>query len=111
MKKEERLSLKDFIKNTLVDINDAVKEAEEEGVNLVYNELKSGGLSPKPQDISFDLSVTTEQGDESSKGAGLRISVLNGSIDKKSQVGEQKVNRIQFSVTAFLGSKNENTIS
>ena len=102
------LSLKEFVREALIDINTAVNEAAEEGVSIVYNEYKTGQY-PKVQTVSFDLAVTVEQSSEENnkKDGGFRISVFNAKVgsNKNELTMEKNINRISFSVEVFLGLK------
>jgi hypothetical protein len=62
--KENRLSLKDFVRNTLIDINAAVNEAIQEGVPVPFHPDRYNNILPSSQNVNFDLSVTTEAVDE-----------------------------------------------
>ena len=109
---KKTLSLKDFIKESLIDINAGVIDAVEAGVTVVYKEYKDGTY-PSSQTISFDLSVSIEEenNEQKDKSGGLAISVVSGKIGKKSDKKqfENTVNRIQFSIEAFLGMEKPET--
>ncbi|GHV53362.1 hypothetical protein AGMMS49579_12000 [Spirochaetia bacterium] len=108
--KEESLSLRDFVKSALVDINDAVKEASELGVAIAYSEYKSG-MYPTLKPVEFDVAVQVSQNSEAGKksGAGLGLSIANVSFgkDKLDSIEHSMTNRIKFSVDVFLGLENK----
>ena len=105
---EYTLSLKEFIKEALIEINSAVTEAADEGVSIVYNKYESG-QHPRIQTVNFDLAVTIEKSSEKkdTKNGGLGISVLNVRMDKKKNDISivKNTNRLNFSVDVFLGLK------
>jgi hypothetical protein len=104
------LSLKDFIKSTLIDINDGIKEAADEGVSIAYRETNSG-WAPACKSVDFDIAVQVSQNEEKGKkkGGEFGISVLNFNLGNESTngIGRETTNRIKFSVDVFLGSKIE----
>jgi len=106
---EKSLSLKDFIKKSLVDINTAVVEASKEGVSLAHYNYEDG-INPKMQTIEFDLAVTIEESSESTqnKNGGISISVFSAKLGRnnKEDLRFTNTNRIKFSVDIFLGLKN-----
>ncbi len=87
----KNLSLKDFVKKTLLDINEAVCEAKEEGLSITHGEYGSS-IIPQAQDIVFDLSVSTENSKTKDANAGVVISVINATVGKKKELSEQSIN-------------------
>ncbi|MDR1868346.1 MAG: hypothetical protein LBQ77_08820 [Treponema sp.] len=79
MQQNQTLSLKDFVKTTLLEINESVVEASEEGLPLAYR-----------------------------RADGLAISVVNLNFGKEKKNASEHLttNRIKFSVDMFLGLEN-----
>jgi len=94
------MTLKDFVKNTIYDINIALEETyKETGKYYLIGESHA-----KDQPISFDIAVT--QSAEGSTGGHGGIQVWGAGIGgkKESKKGEQNVSRIQSSI--FLSNTN-----
>ncbi len=51
------LTLKEFVKNTLIDINDAVTEAYKSGVSVVHKKYEDG-YHPAAKTVEFDIAYT-----------------------------------------------------
>ena len=109
---ENTLKLKDFVREALIEINEGVIAAMEEGVSITHKSYGPHGhqkLYPKSQEVSFDLSVSVgkENGEQKEKSAGMAISVISGKVGKErsSTQSETVENRITFTVEAFLGKK------
>lgn len=107
---DKTLTLREFVSSALVDINEAVKDASKEGVRIAYQKYETG-THPTIKSIEFDIAVelTESQSKDSKTGTGLQLSILNLGIDKsKGQNSDTKnVNRIRFSVDAFLGMEKD----
>jgi hypothetical protein len=105
------MDLKDFVKQTLLDVFEAVREAGEE-----VSEKRRGAVAPlwggiehvsnHEQAIKFDVAVTA--GDTKSAGGGGKIKVLGiFELDGKGGVQSQtrEVSRVSFSIpVAFPGT-------
>jgi hypothetical protein len=105
-----QLSLKDFIKSTLLDINNAVIAAKKEGIPIAYSQYRTGVL-PTLKTIEFDIAVQISENITSGKNSegGLGISVIGFKFDKESNKSLQNetTNRIKFSVDMFLGKETD----
>ncbi|MDR2619303.1 MAG: hypothetical protein LBC62_10575 [Treponema sp.] len=104
MEREQTLSLKDFIKTTLLEINEAVVDSLKEGLPLAFR--RSDGL-PICKTVEFDIAVQITQNDTTGKtrDTGLGISVVNLNFGKEHEKSSEQLrtNRIKFSVDLFLG--------
>ena len=102
------MELDAFIKETLVQISNGIKEANE---HLAPSRKKEDGtelpklflLSPgKKQEmgsgVHFDVAVTTQTIDEGQGGAKVRLAVFEADLGGKLKSSEQAVSRIHFSV-------------
>jgi hypothetical protein len=109
MQQNQTLSLKDFIKTTLLEINESVVEASTEGLPLAHR--KGDGL-PICKTIEFDIAVQIMQNETTGKkrDTGVGISVVNFNFGKEQKNASEHLttNRIKFSVDMFLGLKNTN---
>jgi hypothetical protein len=104
MEREQTLSLKDFIKTTLLEINEAVVESLKEGLPLAFR--SSDGL-PICKTVEFDIAVQITQNETTGKkrdtGLGISVVNLNFGKDHENSSGQLRTNRINFSVDVFLG--------
>jgi len=104
MQENQTLRLKDFIKTTLLEINESVTEALNDGLPLAFR--KADGL-PACKTVEFDIAVQITQNEttERKRNAGLGISVVNLKIGKEQGSTSEHLttNRIKFSVDLFLG--------
>lgn len=111
------MDLKDFVKESLVQISSAIIEANEalEGTNAVVNPFNIVTLSgseraygrvndaysekePVVEVVEFDVAVTTESGTQT--GGGIRISVASIGLgaEGKSTGAHSNESRIKFKV-------------
>jgi len=108
--KIQQLSLKEFVKTTLLDINTAVVEAKKEGLPIAYKPY-SGGHFPTLKTVEFDIAIQISDIEETGKNgkAGLGISVVSINYSKEKVISAQheSTNRIKFSVDMFLGSDQQ----
>ena len=100
------VELKDFIRQTLVDISEGVREA-----NSAYKQarksqenafiLTPGRGKEEGTGIHFDVAVTTH----AAKGGQASIKVLSLGVGGELQHRSESVSRIQFTVTVhhYLG--------
>lgn len=112
-KKEKTLSLKDFVRNTLIEVNTAVIEAAESGVEISHKQYGTG-VHPEVKTVEFDIALQILKNNNTEKGGNLEasISVLNLDLgyNKKTNRSEMTTNRIKFSVDVFLGMKDDKNV-
>ena len=102
------MELDAFIKETLVQISNGIKDANDQ---LAPSRKKEDGtdlpklfsLSPgKKQDLGsgvhLDIAITTQTVDEGKGGAKVRLAVFEADLGGKLKSSEQAVSRIQFTV-------------
>lgn len=116
------MELKDFIKQTLIDIAGAIKEANENSdTNIIVNPKQTGGGAEtsefaykeeaqgggtedtRPiQKVKFDIAVTT--GGSIQGGAGAGITVVGLKVGGSGEVTDKHQNesRIQFEIPVAL---------
>lgn len=109
------MELKEFIKQTITDIKDAISELNQEfeSDNAVVNPLNIDDLKhPQTEgsrrnvtDIQFDLSLTVieEKGKEGKLGVMNSIVSLGGSTQTGNS--RENVNRIQFTIPVCFPSR------
>ena len=92
------MELKEFVKKTLVEINEGINEAKEDGVQVVL------GYSKK---IKFDVSVTVDNSEENKKGGGIFVAGLGFGAKTADKSNTGTVSKIKFSVTMFYGNEDD----
>lgn len=96
------MDIKEFIKTTLKELSEALSESHNElgkRVRLTNVELRKGNHGNYGL-IDFDLAVEAKTGENTDKGAGIKISVIEASIGKEKEVTMSNVSRIKFTVEA-----------
>ncbi len=86
------MEIEEFIKSTLRQIINGVNAIDDEGIS------NHDTILDRSTGIEFDLAVTAETSDETNKGAGLKIHIAQGGIDKSSLTKESSTSRIKFKV-------------
>jgi len=97
------VELKDFIKGSLVEIAEGIREPNEAykasmGEENIFHLWPSLGKDAGEKGIHFDVAVTTEK----EGGAKGGISVLGIDAGVKRQTANESVSRIQFTVAVKL---------
>jgi hypothetical protein len=92
------MEIKDFVTETLVQINEAMEETRKRTNKTHWISLGVKG----GKGINFNLAVTNSEGKESSKAgkAGLSIKVVEAKLDGSSKItnASETVSRIEFTV-------------
>lgn len=97
------MELKEFIKQTIIQITDGVIEGHK---YVVDNELGDGIRDVTYKEVSFDIAVTTN--DEEKTGVGGKLNVVsffNVGMNKEDISRSTNYNRIQFKLN--LGIKTQ----
>lgn len=98
------MELKDFIKNVLKEVVEAVEETRGESMRDMHLDSV-----PDRRTVEFDIAVTAEDSVGSSGRAGIKVfSFIEGGGDVSSQVKNSSVSRIQFGVHVDRWTKEEN---
>jgi hypothetical protein len=108
------MDIKDFIKSTVTQISEAVKELNDElsnnGEGTIVNPYNARD-SKRPTsstsganitDIAFDLNVVVESGTETSGKVGVFSSIVGVGISGKEGDLNKIINRIQFTIPVLL---------
>jgi hypothetical protein len=96
------MELKEFVKNSLLDVMHAVREAQKEwqdsghagAVNPVWSSVDKDSF----RDITFDVAVTAEKSSAGKVGGGIHVIGIKIGGDTSESVASSSVSRIQFSV-------------
>lgn len=106
------MELKDFIKETIVQIYEGVNEAKEalKESEVIINapldkESKSVDMvhgHRKYQVIEFNLSVTTEEKEGNKQGIGIAASFLSAGVSRDKENNGISINTIKFSIPISL---------
>lgn len=92
------MKLKDFVKQTLVDITNGVSEAQQGAPLWIAPGRVEGEIVTSPQMVFFEVAVTTN-----TEGSG-EISVWSA-IKAKAEGTVENVNKISFSVPVYFQAK------
>ncbi len=108
------MNLADFITETLVQIINGVKKAQEGtkesgaainpvGLYRIHDQLAGRGYhsGEVTETVEFDEAVTVEEGTIKEKGGGL-VSVVSVGAKKHTEAHRSSISRIKFSVQALL---------
>ena len=91
------MELREFVKTTLVEIAEGVKEARED-----YAKLR-GEIPLKSQcKVRFDIALTQMDKEDSSKGLGVILSSVKIGANKTEEQVSSSLTRIQFDVLVKL---------
>jgi len=110
------MDLKDFIKNTLVQIADGVSEAEKElevknaSVNPIggyFDQKQLGGRTWSFKNgvteiVEFDVALTNSEKEGTSAGIGVLLGSINLGAKGASEEAVLSVTRIKFSIPLLL---------
>ena len=106
------MDLKDFIKNTITSISEAILESQselsEKGVMVNPEKVEIGKNGEKllrsdgwryVQNLDFDILVAAEEGEGAKGGAGLKVAgviSIGGDLNESSK--QQQANKIKFTL-------------
>lgn len=101
----EEINLKDFVKETLLEITEGIYGAK----TMTKKEYTKTPISPRygiedkyqASKISFDIAVTTSKTTNNSKDGGLKIKVVDASISNEKVSSKEYTNRIKFDIPFF----------
>lgn len=99
------MELKQFIKNVLKDISEAVDDvASESKRDMHLDSLK------EQRTVEFDVAVTAEDVTAASGKAGVKVfSIIEGGGETSKEIKNSSVSRIKFGVYIDRFTKEENT--
>ncbi|MDA3926928.1 MAG: hypothetical protein PF904_19805 [Kiritimatiellae bacterium] len=105
------MNLKDFVKQTLVDIVGAINEASEElkgsGATVNPVELKTArNGNPKEfpilHEVEFDVAVLAQEGKEAKGGIGIVVASVCLGFQGRSETNASTHSRIKFKIPLLL---------
>lgn len=109
------MELKDFISETLNQIIDGVKDAQEhaKGTGAAISPMAYGG-EPGPElngmpvkDIEFDVAVTATEGTKTKGGIGVFVGPVGLGTHGQSDTASSSISRIKFVVPLSLPEQQE----
>jgi len=105
----DNLSLKDFIKEALLEICNAVEEVRKDKSYVAKHTSTTAG-SEQATHVEFDIAVsvtdTKSKTNNDEQRVGISVLKIGAGVDKKKEEGSEstnsKVSRIKFSVPVFF---------
>ena len=98
------MELKEFIKNVLKDITEAVEESRGDSMR----DMHLDGLKDQ-RTVEFDVAVTAEDVTSATGKAGIKVfSLIEGGGEAVKEVKNSSVSRIKFGVNVDRWTKQEN---
>jgi hypothetical protein len=100
-------SLKDFVKQVLLDITEAVEEAKEQAPVAIAPGTVGKDIQMKPQLVEFDISVSSRtKNTQRTRGGGSAtlVSIIRAEVgsEKTNDSHLRETNRIKFSVPVYF---------
>jgi hypothetical protein len=108
----QQVRLKDFIKNTLVDIGEAVNEANQHFINPkqqifhVFSLRHNKGDQLKVPGIVFDVAITAMENQKDKVGLMVTLLPFAGGGNTETAANKELVHRIKFEIgieDTFIG--------
>lgn len=97
------MELKEFIKQTIVQITDGVREGHE---YIVTNNYGSGVRDVHYKEVNFDIAVTTNEEEKTGIGGKLNVvSFFNAGINSEDSSKSTNYNRIQFKLSIGIDTQ------
>ncbi len=102
------MELKEFIKNTLIEISTAIKESQSKlrdtgtiiNPSSIYNDFISidGNGRRKVSEINFDIAISTEEKEDNTTGLSVVTGFFGAGNVIKEGLNTSLINRIQFKI-------------
>lgn len=96
------MELKDFVKNTILDIVNGVREAQEEdtsGASIVPRKLQTSNHSfGEEQTLHFDIAIEEISTKSGGGKVGVSTAGLNGELARKRGKDKTETSRVQFDI-------------
>ena len=97
------MELKEFVKNVLKDLVDAVEEVRNESVRNMHLESNNDTRT-----VEFDIAVTVEDAKSLSGKAGIKVfQIIQGGGDVSKEYKNSSVSRVKFGVNIERVTKKE----
>ena len=110
--KMEQITLKSFIKNALVDIGEAINEANQHFINPKQSRFHVFSLRHNKGDqinvpgIQFDVAITAVNNKKGKAGLMVTVLPLNGGVNTEISANNELIHRIKFEIgiqDTFIG--------
>ncbi len=104
------LSIKEFVKETLLEIADGIREAQKEMWDKIHNQPIAPAIMGKGKEIknvikesniSFDIAVTATSSENSKKEGGIKIKVVDANLGKENKISKEFINRVRFDIPFY----------
>lgn len=97
------MELKDFIRQTIVEIADGINE----GHKYVKEKHKGEGVKNEYRTIAFDIAVTSNEEEKTDKGAKVSIANVFGvGANNENKSKSENVSRIKFDLHMHINTQN-----
>jgi hypothetical protein len=98
------MELKDFVKKVIVDLDQAISEANEE----TQREVRFKGVKETRTALEFDVAVTVESTDTAKGKGGIKVwGIAEAGVDGTIQSKNSTVSRVSFGVDVGEYTKTE----
>ena len=99
------MELKEFIKKVIIDLDEAVTEANQE----THREIRFRGVKEKRTSLEFDIAVTVDATETIKGNGGVKVlGFVEGGIQKTDENKNSTASRIIFSLDVGEYTKVEN---
>ena len=98
------MKLKDFIRQSLLDVVNGVEEANEEKDRFRLTSHKNIKTGERGQKIEFDISVIVDKSTENDLKGGIKVAFANIGGEQKEAENTQNVHKLKFEI--FIAESN-----
>lgn len=102
--KQKYMKLKDFIRQSLLDVVNGVEEANEEKDRFRLTSHKNLKTGERGQKIEFDISVIVDKSTENDLKGGIKVAFANIGGEHKEAENTQNVHKLKFEI--FITESN-----
>ena len=92
------MELKDFIKQTLLDVVNGVEEANKEKDRFRLTSHKHMGTGERGQKIEFDIAIVVDKSSETDAKGGIKVALVNLGGGIKDKETSQDTHKIKFEI-------------
>lgn len=98
------MELKEFVKKVIIDLDQAVSEANQE----TKREVRFKGVKEQRTALEFDVAVTVESSDSSGRGGGIKVwGIAEIGTSSTAELKNSTVSRVSFGVDISEYTKAE----
>lgn len=98
------MELKEFIKRSLLDVVNAVEEANQEKNRFGFTSHKDLETGERGQKVEFDISVIVDKSSGSDATGGIKVAFVNLGGGLKESETSQNVHKLKFEI--FIARKD-----